>query len=48
VEVQLETSIDGQGFGLRPEHLRGWLSEQLQRPLRLGAMQREGLQLRPC
>jgi radical SAM-linked protein len=48
VEVQLETSIDGQGFGLRPEHLRGWLSEQLRRPLRLGAMRREGLQLRPC
>ena len=48
VELDLQTSIDRQGFGLRPEHLRGWLSEHLRRPLRLGGMRREALLLRPC
>jgi hypothetical protein len=48
VELDLQTSIDRLGFGLRPEHLRGWLSEHLRRPLRLGGMRREALLLRPC
>ncbi len=48
VELELETAIDGQGFGLRPEHLRVWLSERLGRPLRLGRMRREALILRAC
>ncbi|MFN9546601.1 MAG: TIGR03960 family B12-binding radical SAM protein [Cyanobacteriota bacterium] len=48
VELELETSIDAQGFGLRPEHLRGWLSERLERPLGLGWMRREALLLRSC
>jgi radical SAM-linked protein len=47
VEMALETSLDGQGFGLRPEHLRGWLSEHLGQPLRLGWMRREALLLQP-
>ena len=47
VELELETSIDGQGFGVRPEHGRVWLSEHLQQPLRLGMPRREALRLRP-
>jgi len=51
VEVVLETRIDAQGFGVRPEHLRSWLSAHLERPLRLGHQQREALFLgerAPC
>ena len=48
VELELETSIDDRGFGLRPEHLRGWLSARLEKPLRLGWMRREALILRAC
>jgi radical SAM-linked protein len=48
VELELETRIDGQGFGVRPEHLRSWLSERLGRPLRLDGMRREALLLRTC
>jgi hypothetical protein len=48
VELELDTSIDPQGFGLRPEHLRGWLSARLETPLRLGWMRREALILRAC
>jgi radical SAM family uncharacterized protein/radical SAM-linked protein len=48
VELELETGIDAQGFGLRPEHLRGWLSERLGQPLRVDQMRREALMLRPC
>ena len=47
VELELETRIDGQGFGVRPEHGRVWLSEHLQQPLRLGMLRREALRLRP-
>ncbi len=46
VELALETSLDGQGFGLRPDHLRGWLGAHLGQPLRLGWMRREALVLR--
>jgi radical SAM family uncharacterized protein/radical SAM-linked protein len=45
VELALATSIDGQGFGVRPEHVRGWLSEHLRQPLRLGRLTREALLL---
>jgi radical SAM-linked protein len=48
VELELHTAIDAQGFGLRPEHLRGGLSERLGRPLHLGWMRREALILRTC
>jgi radical SAM family uncharacterized protein/radical SAM-linked protein len=48
VELALHTTIDAGGFGLRPEHLRSWLSEHLGRSLRLGWMRREALILRPC
>ncbi|MFM1798953.1 MAG: hypothetical protein RLZZ117_1231 [Cyanobacteriota bacterium] len=48
VELELETLIDGQGFGLRPEHLRSWLSSHFGQPLRLGEMRREALLLRTC
>jgi hypothetical protein len=48
VELELETSIDDRGFGLRPEHLRGWLSSRLEMPLRPGWMRREALILRAC
>jgi radical SAM-linked protein len=43
VELVLETRIDAQGFGVRPEHLRSWLSAHLKRPLRLGHQKREAL-----
>ena len=45
VELGLATRIDGQGFGVRPEHLRSWLSTHLERPLRLGRQQRVALLL---
>ncbi|MEB3155829.1 MAG: TIGR03960 family B12-binding radical SAM protein [Cyanobacteriota bacterium] len=48
VELELETTIDGQGFGVRPEHLRAWLSERLGQPLRLAEMRRDSLLLRTC
>ena len=47
VELVLETRIDAQGFGVRPEHLRSWLSAHLALPLRLGTQRREALFLRP-
>jgi radical SAM-linked protein len=47
VELVLETRIDAQGFGVRPEHLRSWLSAHLALPLRLGSQRREALFLRP-
>ncbi|MGA1304603.1 MAG: TIGR03960 family B12-binding radical SAM protein [Cyanobium sp.] len=46
VELVLETRIDAQGFGVRPEHLRSWLSAHLERPLRMGPQKREALFLR--
>ncbi|MFI0401969.1 MAG: TIGR03960 family B12-binding radical SAM protein [Cyanobium sp.] len=46
VELVLETTIDAQGFGVRPEHLRHWLSTQLDLPLRLGRQRRVALVLR--
>ena len=46
VELILETRIDAQGFGVRPEHLRSWLSTHLERPLGLGPQKREALFLR--
>lgn len=48
VALELETALDQQGFGVRPEHLRGWLGEHLERPLRLAHPRREALLLRPC
>jgi radical SAM family uncharacterized protein/radical SAM-linked protein len=47
VELLLDTRIDGQGFGVRPEHLRNWLSAHLEMPLRLGPQRREAIVLRP-
>ena len=47
VELWMESAIDAQGFGVRPEHVRVWLSEHLERPLRLGRPRREALLLRP-
>jgi radical SAM family uncharacterized protein/radical SAM-linked protein len=47
VELVLETRIDAQGFGVRPEHLRSWLSAHLALPLRLGTQRREALFLLP-
>ena len=47
VELVLETRIDAQGFGVRPEHLRSWLSAHLALPLRLGSQRREALFLSP-
>ncbi|MFN6355140.1 MAG: TIGR03960 family B12-binding radical SAM protein [Cyanobacteriota bacterium] len=46
VELALETGIDSQGFGVRPEHVRAWLSETWQLPLRLARLQREALRVR--
>ena len=46
VELGLESAIDAQGFGLRPEHLRSWLSERMGLPLRSRAVRREALLLR--
>lgn len=46
VELELKTTIDGQGFGVRPEHLRCWLQGQLALPLELGRVRREALLLR--
>jgi radical SAM family uncharacterized protein/radical SAM-linked protein len=48
VALELETALDHQGFGVRPEHLRSWLSERLGQPLRLGHLRREALLLQPC
>ncbi|MEB3194546.1 MAG: TIGR03960 family B12-binding radical SAM protein [Cyanobacteriota bacterium] len=47
VDLLLDTRIDVQGFGVRPEHVRGWLSGHLQLPLRLGQQQRQALLLSP-
>ena len=47
VELLLETGIDAQGFGVRPEHLRVWLSDHLALPLRLGPQTRAALLLKP-
>jgi radical SAM-linked protein len=46
VNLVLETRIDTQGFGVRPEHLRSWLSDHLALPLRLGPQKRAALILR--
>jgi radical SAM family uncharacterized protein/radical SAM-linked protein len=46
VNLVLETRIDTQGFGVRPEHLRSWLSDHLGLPLRLGPQKRAALILR--
>ncbi|MFM9072364.1 MAG: TIGR03936 family radical SAM-associated protein, partial [Cyanobium sp.] len=47
VDLLLDTRIDVQGFGVRPEHVRGWLSGHLQLPLRLGQQERQALLLSP-
>jgi hypothetical protein len=44
----LEAAIDPQGRSLRPEQIARWLEHALGCGLRLRAVERQSLRLRPC